>query len=358
MKTNSTKLIFNVLAISVAVICLLSLIVLITTLYAFGYRIHISDWPPIQQVLPNQYLAAAAKSISKLGPVGDYFGGLLNPIVAIGALVGLYLSLNVQRDTLKATRDGLRLQLDQDHFFTLLGNREAAISNISLNKTTPTIVSYRGREVVREVLAFIDIQAASTPTKNLARIHKKYSAFEEFEPQALQRRVSIFTLLYTGDANLPTEKIILSHFRTTYDTDNLEDILGHIFRSTYQVLKFIYETASFDDKKKADLTNYLRAQISEAEFAAFALTALTKIGAKSRAIAIALDLYEDRLQSLTSAEGIPLYFNVQSQLNRKFAEYAGYPVIQKLESDLILKDKIKKIRIPRFIKPKRPNARI
>ena len=79
---------------------------------------------------------------------------------------------------------------------------------------------------------------------------------------------------------------------------SFEQIFGHIFRSTYQILKIIDEQFDDDQKSKKRYVNLLRAQMSESEFIFFALSALTKDGQKSWARSIKLNFFEDRLQNL------------------------------------------------------------
>lgn len=85
-----------------------------------------------KQSPPNLSLKKAANLFKNFGALGDYVGGLLNPIVALCALGGLLISIVIQANTLRATRSGLREQLDQENFFQLLANRENAIQNLQL----------------------------------------------------------------------------------------------------------------------------------------------------------------------------------------------------------------------------------
>lgn len=68
------------------------------------------------------------------GQLGDYFGGVLNPIVAGGALVLLFIAIQIQSRELAETRKALGNQVDlmrrqesQSFFFSLLGQRDRFI---------------------------------------------------------------------------------------------------------------------------------------------------------------------------------------------------------------------------------------
>lgn len=297
-------------------------------------------------------------TLLRLGPLGDYVGGFLNPMVALSALVGLIMSVKVQRQTLHATRMGLREQLDQDNFFVLLANREAAIESLQLSRAPSTkgvsVTHLQGRAAIREVLDYIgrcakiiENQSNWMPTRNLGEILRAATSPERLSyaelniitahfnipedlPPDLRARIRVFALLYGGSGSLrasgAAEKralTLLSAFKARYGVESIEELLGHIFRSTYQVLKFAYRSEFSGDKKK-DLVNYLRAQMSEAEFAAFALTALTSIGAKSRAASIAFDLYEKRLLSTPWARPLALYFDSTDWSNWNLAKNDGF----------------------------------
>lgn len=296
-----------------------------------------------KQSPPNLSLKKAANLFKNFGALGDYVGGLLNPIVALCALGGLLISIVIQANTLRATRSGLREQLDQENFFQLLANRENAIQNLQL--TTKKIFiyekSFAGRAAIREVLRYIDESAKSHRLSvNLVNeVLKGYAVdfgdakIDQIRLNEIKQRICIFIMLYSKFSDSSdftwsektktaayTQKNI---FQAKYSASNLEDLLGHIFRATYQTLKFVYRS-KFKLEKKRDLQNYLRAQMSEGEFALFALTAITNIGAKSRAVAIAFHLYQNRLLSEEWAEPLALFFDPLRDANYKFAESFDY----------------------------------
>lgn len=321
--------------------------------------------------IDSDFITTSSNTLIRLGPVGDYIGGLLNPFVALCALVGLMISVRIQRETLRSTnkslensRKSIREQLDQDNFFVLLSNRESAVENIRLQKFShqflaenssdieaQALQSFQGRAAIREILNYIGQKSDDIFEDRLGnkRVHTKEAhtisfareiksteldmmAFDFLTPDLdfkLENRVKIFAILYSGLEEIQFNKLslnlqiktdtLISDFRKTYQVDSIEELLGHIFRSTYQVLKFVYYS-DFDDNKKRDLVNYLRAQMSETEFAAFALTALTNIGVKSRAVSIAFHLYEKRLLSTPWAKPLAKYFDPNDQDNVNFAK--------------------------------------
>lgn len=71
----------------------------------------------------------------ELGQMGDYFGGLLNPVIAATALVLLYMNLVITQREFKETRNLVAQQLTtqikqrfEDTFFSLLGQHNALLN--------------------------------------------------------------------------------------------------------------------------------------------------------------------------------------------------------------------------------------
>lgn len=272
----------------------------------------------------SKELASGIETIGKLGPVGDYIGGLLNPFVAICAFAGLLKSISIQRETLRKTREDARRQLDQENFYELLRSRDNAVNSIEWKKKDGSIA--RGRAAIKDILSLVHQYAKDVNLNEIAVDLAAWEIPEELSPH-LKKRVALFAILYSGQA--ASEEGAWSQYvlEEEHELDNLEELLGHIFRSTYQILKFVYNSPSFDRAKKEDLVNYLRAQMSEVEFLAFALTGCTSIGVKSRALAISLNLYERRLHSIHWATSLRSLFDPKISKNSELASKIGYPVL-------------------------------
>jgi hypothetical protein len=264
--------------------------------------------------------------IGDFGPIGDLVGGILNPLVALCAFMALFLSLKVQRE-------GVEQQLNQENFFVLLENRELAISNLELLVEGQ---KYTGRSALREIVKYVSVQANSyEPERRLRGVSPWLGRKGESVRRVsdLRKRVELFALLYQGNVfNIQdmVEAEALIDFQEKFGVDSLEELFGHIFRSTYQVLKFAHGCKSFSRTKKLDLVNYLRAQMSESEFLVFGLSALTVVGKKSRAASISFDLFEDRLRATHSwTRAMRYFFNPAEVENSEFCKFHKYPLIVK-----------------------------
>ena len=231
------------------------------------------------------------------GQFGDYVGGLLNPLVATLALVAIVISIRIQKNELKETRSALQRQVALDNFFSLLQQHRELVNTVrlratgSLNAIELAEERYEGRDAFSAVVRSLDDDNRGDHLEDIQRkwasdYRLTVASEDSFVPQLW------FACWYQGDSCGLMDVEKESPFK-----NSLEASFGHIFRSIYQTLKFIYHLDSemFSDKIKLDLVNYLRAQMSEDEFVLFALSALTEVGSKSRAIAIAFDFFQKRM---------------------------------------------------------------
>jgi hypothetical protein len=268
------------------------------------------------------------------GQFGDFMGGILNPVIAFFALLGLVMSVKIQRQTLQSTTDGLedqlaiqQKQLSKQTFFDLLRLRTESINSLEWEFEKNT---YRGRAAIKAIIKMLGKVAQKLPSKD-ADVQKELKFWNvPIEcPEEAKPYVAIFSAFYSRDPVSYSTAWLMADAEDEEQLGHLEGELGHVFRATYQVLKFVYESSDFEDKDKTDLVNYLRAQMSEAEFALFALTAVTSIGEKSRAISIAFDLYQNRLLSIDWAKNLKLLFDPNDKRNADFAEKMEYPLLSK-----------------------------
>ncbi len=252
------------------------------------------------------------------GQFGDLIGGLLNPLISLFTLLVAVSVWKLQKLELAETRDAIRAQTFDQFFMSVLASHRAMSEQVSLigisgSNTLQTgkraIDSYRNHLTSHEHYFDIMLKQKVSDTDG--------SVIREAEPyirnkagEALKNTFNVW--------KLPPDSAIsmLSYFCIRYykkplsisNTFNLkpksdelsfENIFGHIFRSTYQILKLIDEQFSKSEDKKIArrYVNLLRAQMSESEFIFFALSALTKEGKKSWARSVRLNFFEGRLQN-------------------------------------------------------------
>lgn len=67
------------------------------------------------------------------GQTGDFFGGILNPLISLGALILLFFNIRLTKNELKETRELLEIQKFEGTFFALLDQHSNILKNINLN---------------------------------------------------------------------------------------------------------------------------------------------------------------------------------------------------------------------------------
>lgn len=262
------------------------------------------------------------------GQFGDYIGGLLNPLVATLALLALVISIQIQKRELSETRAALEKQVSLDNLFSLLQQHRELVSSVRLRTSDTGFINemefaekeYQSRDAFSAVVRSLDCQDKGDHLVDRQKAiavqnNFSYASAKSFVPQLW------FSTWYKGDKCL-----IIGAEKESPFKNSLEATFGHIFRSIYQTLKFIYNLDKdlFDNKSKLALANYLRAQMSEDEFVLFALSALTDVGEKSRAIAIAFDFFQKRMAfSSPWSESMRCMF-VPSDENIAWARTSGY----------------------------------
>jgi Putative phage abortive infection protein len=273
----------------------------------------------------SQFGISRATDQAIWGAFGDFFGGTLNPLVSFFTLIVAVSVWKLQRlqlvatqKELEETREAIKVQTFDQFFMSVLASHRAMSEQVSLigisgSNTLQTgkraIDSYRNYLTSHEHYFDIMLKQKVSDTDG--------SVIREAEPnirnkagEALKNTFNVW--------KLPPDSAIsmLSYFCIRYykkplcisNTFNLkpksdelsfENIFGHIFRSTYQILKLIDEQFSKSEDKKIArrYVNLLRAQMSESEFVFFALSALTKEGKKSWARSVRLNFFEGRLQN-------------------------------------------------------------
>ncbi|WPN72478.1 putative phage abortive infection protein [Pseudomonas germanica] len=177
----------------------------------------------------------------KLGEFGDFFGGVLNPILTFLMFIGLIVTIVVQKNELALARDEFsktanalkeqsessKKQILENTFFNLLKFHHEALDGLQFNEeilccsvTIKAGERTAGRAVFSSILNWMHIEEApETALEN-------YTNFQISE----------------------------------------NHVVGHYFRGLYQILKFI-DDCELPDSEKEKYSRILRAQLSTDEIA-------------------------------------------------------------------------------------------
>ncbi|SKA02031.1 Putative phage abortive infection protein [Trichlorobacter thiogenes] len=186
-----------------------------------------------------------------IGVFGDFFGGVLNPVLTFLTFFGLIATIVIQRQELKFARveyektsEALNRQAVETTFFNILDLHHKIVDNIKVD--------------IEELNEKTGAATSLAEIFNASMIKKKTivegrGAFDE-----------IFTFITSGTSS-PDE--VLARYKKIQDKSN--HILGHYFRNLYQALKLIdnYDKDKATELDKRKFAGILRAQLSAKELA-------------------------------------------------------------------------------------------
>ncbi|EHK9087749.1 putative phage abortive infection protein [Vibrio parahaemolyticus] len=181
---------------------------------------------------------------SSFGEWGDFFGGVLNPLLTFLTFMGLLLTIVLQNKELRQAR---------------VEARRSADALVSQNKTTEkqsfeqTVFNMLGLQ--QQIINSIDL--FDTKTQRITVGRDCFEVFyKRFEKCAESKRVTLF-----GEVkDLEQEEVRINNaWKMFWNTHQSE--LGHYFRYLYNIIRFI-------DEKNYDTATYMRivrAQLSDQE---------------------------------------------------------------------------------------------
>jgi len=200
-------------------------------------------------------IGTLAKFGSSAGTFGDFFGGVINPILTFGTLIALIITLLIQRRQLtdekgraRETARALNIQTFENTFFNLLNLH----SNIIAELRIPSNAAMNSA----------DFPVWGGKPK---QIEEKVSRQVFSEVMEIVNRGSVSSEPHLGETQA---NLVYSHIQNRQNY-----VLGHYFRNLYQILAFIdrYSARINSDDIKEEYsmrkryTNMLRAQLSSHE---------------------------------------------------------------------------------------------
>jgi len=104
----------------------------------------------------GRYISVFSASVlvdqEKWGQFGDYFGGVLNPILSFFALLGLLFTLRAQHAESKISSDRHLEQQFESRLFQMLALSHSAVSSIKLVSQTNPPVEFEGHRAIAHAL--------------------------------------------------------------------------------------------------------------------------------------------------------------------------------------------------------------
>jgi Putative phage abortive infection protein len=292
-------------------------------LFACGFAIFLAvayaKWFPSLNALLNTQLQF--RDAPAWGQLGDFMGGILNPLISLLTLLVAVFVWKLQKQELKESRAAIKQQTTDQLFMGMLAAHRSMVEQVTLVKTDIRASLQTGKHAIQSYLRMLD-----APRDALAYA---LTIYDEYETISLLQTetASVFPVFKIPGkqsvgafasfcAKYYSKELWTPYFRADPNSNELsfEHIFGHIFRSTYQILKLI--DTEFDSSKdledlriKKRYVNLLRAQMSESEFIFFAMSAITDDGKKSWARSVRLNFFEGRLQNTEWTRDLRVLFD-------------------------------------------------
>ncbi|KZN61537.1 putative phage abortive infection protein [Pseudoalteromonas luteoviolacea] len=215
-----------------------------------------------------------AKSISDWGATGDFFGGILNPIIAFCSLLFLIRTLRQNNIALKQSEHSLeqgKKAIEQNVLALEISNNELKLTREESAKSASSL---------KEQERILKIQRFENTFFNLVSLHNEiidnldfkineaddhwYEHFQlkENTPFFIKRNSfrNLFSLIInTSNSIYMTPEDIYNYFNKKENHN-----FGHYSRNLFQIIKYIDNSEIKIDEKK-QYSNFIRAQFSSVE---------------------------------------------------------------------------------------------
>lgn len=193
---------------------------------------------------------------AKYGQFGDFFGGIVNPLLAF---INIAMIVYFQRDQANKIAD-------REAFFRMIEFQNQLTNSIEITAST---------------------NYSSTPVVLRGR-----SAFAKFNLEAIDHFQE--ELMEWVGSEVPMDRIVAlkEAYHSLYETSFRLQDLGHYFRHMYLTMKFLDNLPWTSVTQKSELAKILRAQLSHVELKFLFLNCLSGYGVKFREYCAKYDLLE------------------------------------------------------------------
>lgn len=227
---------------------------------------------------------------SVAGIFGDFFGGVLNPILTFLTFLGLIVTIVVQRHDLRLSRieyertaEALTIQSVENTFFNTLELHNKISDNIKFD-----LSAFGGAAQREKISSFKKFLSAGMIDDSYDDLKTGAEALRDFTHRVETAPALASKIVYEGRAafqeilnylskDSATPQQIVRKYMQVQEEHN--HIVGHYFRNLYQVLKMIdrYDesTVSWDNKKK--YASLLRAQLTTKELVLLFINCLDNV---------------------------------------------------------------------------------
>ena len=215
------------------------------------------ETPPKQKGTPSQSDQARwlEKTGGFLGTYGDFFGGVLNPILTVGTLVGLGITMLQQRVQLRQARNEAKdtgkyaqIQAFESTFFNMVNLHVQNVQDLQFN---PAVIETPPSHLLLGVARQSFLGTGRLPVV----------------PPSVKGRAVFAAVLRSTERGASIDHSQIEIYRKIQTQHN--DVLGHYFRHLYQILdhidRFSIDGTQVDIETRRQYAKILRAQLSAHE---------------------------------------------------------------------------------------------
>lgn len=196
---------------------------------------------------------------SDWGTLGDYFGGLMNPVVSFATLVVAFAVWKQQREELKQTKEALEdqaktaeQQRQEQRFFDLLSLYHSTVNSITMvarmSSKNDFPVQYSGKEAIAHFFR------SGTETANAIHVFLSHGFYETRVHESASSRLM---LIHSTPESFDRESL-----DRAWNTEETAALFDHYFRVIFRLLK---ESESLLGDQHFRYVKLLRAQLSRHE---------------------------------------------------------------------------------------------
>jgi len=166
--------------------------------------------------------------LQKWGQLGDFFGGVLNPLLSFAALIAVLYNIKIQSDELALTRDEARTT-------NIIQRQQAKTFERQLFDTTFFGLLNAHKSILEDVRI-----------EGLGKVYTGREAFEHFNQILLDKFRYQVQTKYSFGSITDIQQIIKN------EHDRFQSAFGHYFRNLYHILKLIDSADAIQDDTESE----------------------------------------------------------------------------------------------------------
>lgn len=278
--------------------------------------------------------------LTKLGPFGDFFGGMLNPILSFCTFMALLMTIVLQQkelsltrkelsETQKATRDSaealkeqsnsIKLQNFENTFFNMLDLYFNLKNRLNQNQLEVQNINYKINNIDYVFNTKTHEKNIKLKKEGIPMLHHILFLFlneanrfpKEFRDIPIDKIDMKIKLKYKKNQLNDTKNLYI-YFTNTYGK-----YLNHLMRTIYHIVNFVESNDNIENKKF--YVNLLRSQIDISETSLIFYNAISKYGENMLPLLIKYEFFEHLIYNdFICRPTLKLYIEKTKQLDKRY----------------------------------------